>query len=54
MVYGCQLTSGIKLIAEIIFDKASNSVNVQMTAPKSVDSMMLMYFNHALAMIANK
>jgi hypothetical protein len=33
MSYGCMLMNGMKLIVEIIFDKTSNAVNIQMTGP---------------------
>ena len=33
MSYGCILMNGIRLIVEIIFDKSTNAVNIQMTGP---------------------
>ncbi len=33
MSYGCLLLNGIRLIVDIIFDKTSNTVNIQMTGP---------------------
>lgn len=42
--------NGIRLIVEVIFDKTSNSVNIQMTGPSEI---LLAYFNHALNMIVN-
>jgi len=50
MSYGCILMNGIRLIVEIIFDKSSNAVNIQMTGPNET---ILAYFNHALNMIVN-
>jgi predicted RNA-binding protein Jag len=50
MSYGCQLVNGMKLIVDVIFDKSSNSVNIQMTGPNET---VLAYFNHSLAMVAN-
>lgn len=42
--------NGIRLIVEIIFDKATNAVNIQMTGPNET---ILAYFNHALNIIVN-
>ena len=50
MSYGCLLMNGLKLIVDIIFDKTSNAVNIQMTGP---NENVLAYFNHALNMIVN-
>ena len=40
--------NGIKFVVDIIFDKTTNGVNVQMTGPNETT---LAYFNHALTMI---
>ncbi len=50
MSYGCLLLNNMRLIVDIIFDKTSNAVNIQMTGPNET---VLAYFNHALNMIAN-
>ena len=50
MSYGCLLMNGLKLIVDIIFDKTSNAVNIQMTG---LNENVLAYFNHALNMIVN-
>jgi hypothetical protein len=42
--------NGMRLVVDIIFDKTSNSVNIQMTGPNET---VLAYFNHALNMIVN-
>jgi hypothetical protein len=44
------LTNGWKLASDVIFDKANNGVNIQMTVPQEDVSQ---YFYHALTMIAN-
>jgi hypothetical protein len=46
----CVLTNGWKLASDVIFDKESNGVNIQMTVPQEDVSQ---YFHHALTMIAN-
>lgn len=33
MVNACVLLNGVKLVAEIIFDKTSNGVNLRLTGP---------------------
>lgn len=33
MSYGCLLLNDIRLIVDIIFDKTSNAVNIQMSGP---------------------
>lgn len=50
MSYACLLMNGMKLVVDVIFDKTSNSANVQMTGPNET---VLAYFNHALTMIIN-
>lgn len=50
MVNACVLLNGVKLVAEIIFDKTSNGVNLRLTGPSDVYTS---YFHHALSMIAN-
>lgn len=50
MSFICQLTNGWKLTIDVIFDKSSNSVIIQMTVPKEEAAK---YFQHALAMIVN-
>jgi hypothetical protein len=46
----CVLTSGVKLVAEIIFDKANNGVSMRLTGPNDT---YISYFHHALSMIVN-
>lgn len=50
MSFVCVLTNGWKLASDFIFDKSSNSVNIQMTVPAEG---IAQYFHHALTMIAN-
>ncbi len=50
MSYGCMLMNGIRMVVEIIFEKSSNGVNIQMTGPNET---LIAYFNHALNMIVN-
>ena len=50
MSFVCILTNGWRLCTDVIFDKSSNGVNIQMTVP---DEKIAQYFHHALTMIAN-
>ena len=50
MVYACVLLNGAKLVAEIIYDKTSNGVNLRLTGPTDIYTS---YFHHALSMIVN-
>jgi len=46
----CILTNDWRLAVDVIFEKATNGVNIQMTIPHDDVSQ---YFHHALTMIAN-
>jgi hypothetical protein len=50
MVYSCLLTNGVRLIAEISFDKTTNEVCIRLTGPTQT---YISCFNHALLMIVN-
>lgn len=50
MVYACVLLNGTRMVAEIIYDKTSNGVNLRLTAPTEIYAS---YFYHALSMIVN-
>lgn len=50
MVYSCQIVTGEKLVAEIIFNKPTNAVSVRLTGPSAP---FVQYFHHALSMIVN-
>jgi hypothetical protein len=50
MVFSCELVNGVNLISEVIFDKSTNAVNMQLTGPNDV---YISYFHHALSIIAN-
>lgn len=50
MVYACALLNGVRLVAEIIYDKTSNGVNLRLTGPTDIYTA---YFHHALSMIVN-
>ena len=50
MVYACKLVNGVKLVTEVIFEKATNSVNMRTSGPSAT---YLQFFQHALSMIVN-
>ena len=50
MSYGCMLMNGMRLVVEVIFEKSTNAVNIQLTGPSEA---LIAYFNHALNMIVN-
>ena len=50
MAYACELTNGLKMVTEIIFDKSTSAVNMRLTGPNDA---YLSYFHHALSIIAN-
>lgn len=50
MVFSCELANGVNLISEIIYDKATNAVNMRLTGPSDT---YISYFHHALSIIAN-
>lgn len=50
MVYACVICNGIRMVAEIIYDKTSSGVNLRLTAPTDTYAS---YFYHALSMIVN-
>ena len=50
MVFSCELVNGVNLISEVIFDKTTNAVNMQLTGQNET---YLAYFHHALSIIAN-
>lgn len=50
MSFVCILTNGWRLATDVIFDKGTNGVNIQMIIPNDDIGQ---YFHHALTMIAN-
>lgn len=44
------LMNGIRMVVEVIFEKGSNAVNIQLTGPSEA---LIAYFNHALNMVVN-
>lgn len=50
MSYVCMLTNGWRMSIDVIFEKSSSSINIQMTLP---DEAWGQYLHHALTMIAN-
>jgi hypothetical protein len=50
MAYACELVNGLKMVTEIIFDKATSAVNMRLTGPTDA---YVSYFHHALSIIAN-
>lgn len=50
MAYFCELTNGLKLVTEVIYDKATDGVNMRLTGPNDA---YVSYFHHALSIIVN-
>lgn len=50
MVFACEVVNGVRLVAEMIYDKATNGVNVRLTGPNDT---YLAYFHHALSIVVN-
>ena len=50
MAFACELTNGLKMVSEVIYDKATNGVNMRLTGPSDA---YVSYFHHALSIIVN-